>query len=114
MKNWSDKPGCKELRGDRGTFCFSRSFVNMYVVHMQGPEGTFRYMGSMSVVERESNVALYKRAADLWAGDPVNESEYQRALRIVKEHYAGMNVDVDAMRKSDVVATANAIELGWD
>ena len=40
--------------------------------------------------------------------------EYQRALGIVKDHYAGMNVDVDSWPVEQVIRCACNIEMGWD
>lgn len=40
--------------------------------------------------------------------------EYQRALSIVKDHYAGMGVDVDSMPPEEVIRIARLIEMGWD
>ena len=38
--------------------------------------------------------------------------EYQRALSIVKDHYAGM--DVDSWPVERVIRCASNIEMGWD
>lgn len=40
--------------------------------------------------------------------------EYQRALGIVKDHYAGMGVDVDSWPVEQVIRCARNIEMGWD
>lgn len=46
--------------------------------------------------------------------DGYDYSEYQRALGIVKDHYAGMGVDVDSWPVEQVIRCARNIEMGWD
>lgn len=46
--------------------------------------------------------------------DGYDYSEYQYSLRIVKDHYAGMGVDVDSMPPEQVIRCARNIEMGWD
>lgn len=65
MRDTSDFLGVKELCGERGDFRFMDEFANAWRV-LRRYGHAFVMVGYLSKHKRESNKALYNRAADIW------------------------------------------------
>lgn len=65
MRNVSDFFGVKELCGERGDFRFMDEFANAWRV-LRRYGHVFVMVGFLPKLKRESNKALYNRAADIW------------------------------------------------